>query len=433
MADGGDRGRELPQRVRGTARDGPDLSTPSASPVLSEELRQRLQAAVKAERLRAAATEQQGAAKATEPPPRATVPVPADSQVKRPAVNGYHGQQKRSAKPLPARHVSGNHKPTAQVLVRTPDQAQTDQAMQLEAGAPKGPRRRPSGLARVVAFAVVFIAIGALGAVVSRHLGNSSSDSAVTNGALHRQELAAREQAATWVAQQVNQDDPVACDRAMCAALEADKFPSRDLIVLSSNSSAYPLNSAVVVDTATVRALFGSSLANAYAPDTLASFGSGIAEISVRVIAPHGAGAYQAALSSDLADRENSGRLLVNNTKVITFSGATSNQLVAGQVDSRLIVAITALAGQWHHPINILGFENIAPGGNADVPLRFADLAENGQAANMSGSAYGKSMIAFLTTHYPSARARIMTADGQSVVRIDFTAPSQLGYFNGAS
>jgi hypothetical protein len=442
--------------------------------VLSEELRQRIQGAVRAER-DAAAKEQQGATKATEQPPRATVPGPAGSQVKSPAVNGYHGQQKRAAKPeqpakpnhaakskrtarperpaeverhaqaqlvaesepvgkpLPARHVSANHKPTAQVQARTPDQAQTDQAVQPKAEVPEGPRRRPFGKARLVAFAVVFIAIGALGVLVSRNIANSSSDNPATTGALHRQELAARDQAASWVAQQVNQDDLVACDRVMCAALEADKFPSRDLIVLSSNSSTYPLNSAVVVDTATVRSLFGSSLANAYAPDTLASFGSGIAEISVRVIAPHGAVAYRAALNSDLAEREVSGSGLANNTNVITFSGPASNQLVAGQVDSRLIVAITALAGQWHHPINILGFENIAPGGDADMPLRFADLAENNQAANMSSSAYRKSMIAFLAAHYPSARTDIVTEGGQSVVRIEFTAPSPLGYFNGAS
>src|ERR1700735_3079947 len=99
MGDGGDRRRQLPERVRGTARGGPDQSTPSASPVLSEELRQRIQAAVKAERNQAAATEQQGATKATERPPRATVPGPVESQVKSPAVNGYHAQQKRAAQP----------------------------------------------------------------------------------------------------------------------------------------------------------------------------------------------------------------------------------------------------------------------------------------------------------------------------------------------
>jgi hypothetical protein len=327
--------------------------------------------------------------------------------------------------------VSASHKPTALVLVRTPDQDQTEQAVQPETEVPEGPRRRRFGKARLVAFAVVFIAIGALGVLVSRNIANSSSDNRATSGALHPQELAAREQAASWVAQQVSQDDPVACDRVMCAALEADKFPSRDLIVLSSSSSTYPLNSAVVVDTATVRSLFGSSLANAYAPDALASFGSGIAEISVRVIAPHGAVAYRDDLNSDLAQREVSGRGLAGNTNRITFSGPSQNQLVAGRVDSRLILAITALAV--HQQINILGFENIAPGGDADLPLRFADLAENDPAANMSSSAYLKSMTGFLATHDRPAKTVIVTEGGQPVVRIEFTAPSPFGIFNPAS
>src|SRR3977135_3849593 len=43
-------GRELPQRVRGAARPAPPPPAPSSSPVLSEELRQRMRAAVIAER-----------------------------------------------------------------------------------------------------------------------------------------------------------------------------------------------------------------------------------------------------------------------------------------------------------------------------------------------------------------------------------------------
>jgi hypothetical protein len=477
MGDGGDRSRELPQRVRGTTRGGPDQLTASGSPVLSEELRQRLQAAVKAERGETAAKEQPDGTKATEQSQRATVPGPADSQVKSPDVNGYHGQRKRAAKPehpakpnhaakskrtarperpaevgrsaefqpvaqskpvvkpLPARDVPADYKPTAQVQVQTPDQVQTDQVqtdqgVHPEAEIPNGPRRQRFGTARLVAFAVVFINIGVLGVLVSRYMANSSSDNGATNAALHRQELQVREQAASWVAQQVDHDDVVSCDRVMCAALEADGFPSRNLIVLSSNASSYPLNAAVVVDTATVRSLFGSSLANAYAPGTLASFGSGIAEISVRVIAPHGTGAYQAAVNSDLGQREISGRGLVNYTGRITFSDSARNRMVAGQVDSRLMLAITRLAA--HQPIDILGFGNIAPGGDAQMPLRYADLAENDQAANVSESAYLNSLTTYMAAHYHQARTQIVTEDGQSVVRIEFTAPSPFGVFGGA-
>src|ERR1700759_849190 len=69
MADE-DSGRELPQRVRGEARPGSSVPAASPSPVLSEELRQRMRAAVTAERS-GAATKQNEApgSKATSPKP----------------------------------------------------------------------------------------------------------------------------------------------------------------------------------------------------------------------------------------------------------------------------------------------------------------------------------------------------------------------------
>ena len=54
MADEG-RGKELPQRVRGEARAATSPSGPPAAPVFSAELRQRLEAAVTAERAASAA------------------------------------------------------------------------------------------------------------------------------------------------------------------------------------------------------------------------------------------------------------------------------------------------------------------------------------------------------------------------------------------
>ena len=65
-----------------------------------------------------------------------------------------------------------------------------------------------------------------------------------------------------------------------------------------------PRSSAVVVETAAVRALFGTSLDRAWAPAVLASFGSGSAGITVRVVASHGAVAYQTALAGDTGRRQ---------------------------------------------------------------------------------------------------------------------------------
>ncbi len=67
------------------------------------------------------------------------------------------------------------------------------------------------------------------------------------------------------------------------------------------------LSSQVIVSTAAIRNLFGSRLDSVYAPTVLASFGSGKARIDVRVIAPHGAAAYLAALRADLQERKSVG------------------------------------------------------------------------------------------------------------------------------
>src|SRR5262249_38936676 len=79
-------------------------------------------------------------------------------------------------------------------------------------------------------------------------------------------------------------------------------------------------------------------------PAVLAWFGSGTGAITVRVVAPHGAAAYQTALHADLAARKISGAALLNYSRV-TVSATARSQLVAGQVDSRLLLALALPAG----------------------------------------------------------------------------------------
>ena len=69
---GKDRGTELPHRIRGAAWAGPLSPVAPVMPVLSPELRQRMQAAVKAELAEAVAREQERAAgdRTAEPPRR---------------------------------------------------------------------------------------------------------------------------------------------------------------------------------------------------------------------------------------------------------------------------------------------------------------------------------------------------------------------------
>ena len=49
--------------------------------------------------------------------------------------------------------------------------------------------------------------------------------------------------------------------------------------------------------TAAVRGLFGSRLAGVYAPEVLASFGTGAARVDVRVVAPDRSARYRQALA----------------------------------------------------------------------------------------------------------------------------------------
>jgi hypothetical protein len=212
----------------------------------------------------------------------------------------------------------------------------------------------------------------------------------------------------------------------MCAALKAHGFPAGKLVMLGP-ASPDPVPSDVVVQTAAVRALFGSSLATGWAPAVLASFGSGPGAITVRVVAAHGAAAYQASLRADLAGRKRSGTALLHQSR-ITVSATARRQLASGQVDSRLLAALVALGG--HQPVDIIQFGNVGPGASPGVPLRFADLAESVLAAHMDAAAYMRAAWAILSTADPRirpARGVSGTLRHQAVLRVEFTAPSPLG------
>jgi hypothetical protein len=400
-----DRSQDLPHRVRGAARGGPGPSRPSP-PSVSAELRQRMQAAVEAERGETAVREED----TTESSRPMTPSRPDHGDVPNPPVNEASGLNKANE----ANGANGQ-------------QARPPQPP-LTISVPRRPRPRRKGRARLVASALVIIVIGSLALLATKHLAASPSDNTMTGAALLRAEAKARDQTAAWVTQQVSHNAVVSCDQVMCGALTRDGFPSRKLLVVGQ-ASPDPLSSAVVVVTAAIRGMFGTSISAAYAPAVLASFGSGIAEISVRVIAPHGATAFQAALQADLAGRRASEAPLPANPR-ITVSGPAAKQLAAGEVDARLVLAIASLAGD--QPIDIVRFGNIGPGGSPDMPLRFADLAANDQAAHMGRSAYMRSLLALLgkVAQYRPDRTIPVTVSGQAVLRVEFTAPSPLGLFS---
>jgi hypothetical protein len=286
-------------------------------------------------------------------------------------------------------------------------------------------RGAPAWLAPAAsAFLVAAVIAGSV--AVSRLVLGARAPARTRPGAAASSPGAAGNQAAGWIAAQVSRSAAVSCDPVMCQALRARGMPARDLDVL--RPGADPLRSQVIVATAAVRRELGQRLGSVYAPAIIASFGSGRARVDIRVTAPDGAAAYRSALSADLAAREAAGAQLLASPRV-TISAAARKQLLAGHVDTRLLIAIVTISGQL--PVGILAFGDPGPGAGAGSPLRSAALAgaENSQVTG--GSSSVEQMLTFLQVQKPPyAPAWTQTArlpGGQPILRVEFAAPAPLG------
>ena len=229
-----------------------------------------------------------------------------------------------------------------------------------------------------------------------------------------------RHQAAVWIAQQVASSVVVGCDPEMCNELQNSGFPAGQLMELQP-SAPDPLGSLLVVATPVIRNQFGTRLASVYAPLVIASFGSGAERVDVRYVAPDGTAAFESQLAADQKNRIAAGEQLLTN-KHVQASAAARQALMAGQVDPRLLVTLSALAHQL--PLHLVAFDDPSPGVSSDVPLRGAEI---GAAA----SAGLPAMVAFLSaqqSQYAPAVARItQVAKGQSVVTVRYDAPGPMG------
>ena len=229
-----------------------------------------------------------------------------------------------------------------------------------------------------------------------------------------------RQQAARWIAAQVASDVVVSCDPEMCNDLQKSGFPAAQLMQLQP-SSPDPLGSQVVVATPVIRNQFGTRLATVYAPLVIASFGSGAERVDVRYVAPDGTAAFEAQLATDRKNRISAGEQLLTNKRV-QVSTPARQALLAGQVDPRLLVTLSALAHLT--PIHLIAFDDPSPGVSPDIPLRGAEV---GAAA----SAGLPAMVTFLKAQqdqFAPAVARITkTASGQSVVTVRYDAPGPMG------
>jgi len=296
-----------------------------------------------------------------------------------------------------------------------------------------GPRWR---VLTVLVLAAVLLAAAALGVTLSRGGGHPAARASgaaspgaggqAAGAAALKAAAAARTAAAAWIVQQVASDAIVACDPQMCAVLQRAGLPAGRLQPLGTGQAG-PLSSDVLVATAAVRQEFGARLARVYAPDVLASFGAGGAQVAIRVIAPDGAAAYVTSLRSDQAARVSAGKQLLRNPRIHAATAALA-ALANGQVDARLLTVFAALATL--HSVRVLGFTAAPAGASPALPLRTAYLAPAGPGTRQQPNSL-PSLASFLRAQLPPYRAASITEvrlpGGSPALRVQFAAPSPLG------
>jgi hypothetical protein len=232
--------------------------------------------------------------------------------------------------------------------------------------------------------------------------------------------------AAAWVAQQVAPGTVVACDVQTCAALTASGFPVAQQIPLAVNPQSLA-GARIVVVTPALRTLFTTTnpaLGNYVIPAVLASFGP----VSIHVVYPAGRAAYQTALNQEVKARIQLGEQLLNSGRV-SASPAAETALADGDVDSRLLLAIQALANL--QPVNIVNFGGAGSGGGPATPFLGAQLGETDPFGGIPSAVYVQAMISLLMAHatFPAFATgkQVTLVTGQNVVQVQYAAPSPLG------
>ena len=223
--------------------------------------------------------------------------------------------------------------------------------------------------------------------------------------------------AAKWVANQMSTSEIVSCDLEMCGELQQQRFPAGQLMVLSPTAPD-PLGSEVVIATPAIQSQFGVRLATVYAPQVLASFGSGPEQVVVRYIAPDGAAAFNAQLAKYRQDRINAGSQLVKNSN-IHANATTRAQLLNGQVDPRLLVTLAQLASKIS--LKLVAFDDKSPGEGYAVPLRGAEIS-----AAPAGLSAILQILGDQQGNFAPAWKGLATVHGERVVAVWYGAPGPL-------
>ena len=286
-------------------------------------------------------------------------------------------------------------------------------------------RRRALGAAGGVA---VVAAVALVAVIPTAFSQRGASPRQVTASSTNQQvpaAAAARAQAISWILREVTHAAVVGCDPQVCAELADRGFPARNLLVFGPQSKD-PTGAGLVVVTPAIRAQFGNRLASIYAPAIIASFGSGTAKIDIRLVTPGGTKGYRAAQQTDLHARKAADAQLLTNSR-IKFSATARAQLLSGDIDPRLPMLITAIVSR--HPVHIVDFGGWSPGGGPASLLRWVDLATVDRG-HLTGAAYLRWMRSFIKLQraqfLPARSEQVTLPAGQSVLRIEYLAPSPL-------
>jgi hypothetical protein len=402
----------LPFRVRPPRRPGPSGAAPHDRVILSDHDLAVMRKAVAQARLDGKDYQQSTTAGRNGTDPGPDPPAP-ESRETRPPESSWSVPPPAAIQTLPAADLPGG----------TP-LANTIRMLTWQRSSPISARWRLIG---AIILAAVLFCGGALTVTLIHRTtaGNGPAGRAIAGAA------AARTAAAEWITRQVDPAAIIACDPQMCAVLQGNGIPAGRLLLLGTGNAA-PLGSDVIVSTAVVRAEFGSRLTSVYAPVALATFGSGSAQVTVRVVAADGSAAYQRSLQADASARRSAGAQLLRNPDV-RVSPVARRELAAGQVDARLLSVIAALAAPYD--LDITGFGAPTAGASPAVPLRSADIsvapAGSGGAASTLNAAK-RFLLAQQSPFRPADVTTVQLAGGQTALHIEFTAPSPLGLL-GAS
>jgi predicted Ser/Thr protein kinase len=291
-----------------------------------------------------------------------------------------------------------------------------------------GPVRRRWRAAALLASVLLAGGAGGLALSLSGHAPAPDRLADPEGHAVSSQNLTAETEATThaitWIVQQVSRAVVVSCDSQVCAELVQRGFRSVEIL---GPESTDPLGSSLVVATPAIRAQFGSRLASVYAPAVIASFGSGSARIEIREIYSGGTAALRAALQADLQVRKTNDAQILANSHV-AVSAIARSQLLSGEIDPRLPTLIAAITATY--PLRIVDFGDQGPGGGPASLLRSMDLATRVSAVRVAAPAYVswiQALVRVQRTEFLPASSKLVTLpDGQTVLRIEFAAPSPL-------